>query len=387
MGESSMLKSIMYVVFASLVVVAGVLVVKNTNLLSKAGSLTVIPKKVDVLYQDATFQPNLDDKNMLAVLQNPFRYEKEFNAMVEDYNLNVLLHLGNRMGLSDSLRNHLSLAYAHHHENLTAMIYKDFTALKDGGSADVASWYEQYASEAVEHFNEVMSRYICFMVSKTITDAIETDNGSFMAAGTKVETPCGIAFSEALQPTVQRLTKMAAIEDFGRSRNLMQEKIETAISELAVFEVRDKKGITKKNDTKVWRYSVSSTDIDISAISYLKIGFDLKSFFEIKIYPKSQSILVTLPEPEILSHEVFPKIEKLSIGWMREISEEDFNENLNLLRKAFLKDAKDDLVFDKAKEQAKDLVALMLDPVIASLNANYKLVVRFQEPKESFARR
>ena len=91
-----------------------------------------------------------------------------------------------------------------------------------------------------------------------------------------MDTPCGVAVTEALRPMLKTLEDRAAIEDFGRSRGLLQEKIERVIAELATLEIRDKKGINKQLQTKIWGFSVSSSDIEISAISVLKVGFKFR---------------------------------------------------------------------------------------------------------------
>ncbi|MBK6621502.1 MAG: DUF4230 domain-containing protein [Saprospirales bacterium] len=117
----------------------------------------------------------------------------------------------------------------------------------------------------------------------------------------------------------------------------------------------------------------------------LKVGFDLQKYFELNLDPSSKTVTVTLPEPEILSHEVYPKIEKLDIGWMREVKNVDFNKNFNLLRKEFRREALESDIMDKAKVQAVEIMELMLGPMISSISRDYKLNVRFKNlnPTES----
>ena len=64
---------------------------------------------------------------------------------------------------------------------------------------------------------------------------------------------------------------------------------------------------------------ISSTDIEVSAISILKVGFKIDQYFDLKLNTKNKIVTVTLPEPTVLSHEVYPRIDKLDIGWFREI--------------------------------------------------------------------
>jgi hypothetical protein len=70
---------------------------------------------------------------------------------------------------------------------------------------------------------------------------IPMKDGGFYAKGKKVDTPCGIALTEALAPLMKKIEERAAIEDFGRSHGLLQQRVEKVVSELATYEIRDKK--------------------------------------------------------------------------------------------------------------------------------------------------
>ena len=122
---------------------------------------------------------------------------------------------------------------------------------------------------------------------------------------------------------------------------------------------------------------VSSTEMEMTAISIMKVGFKLDKQFEISLNDKAGLVIVTMPEPEILSHEVFPRIDKLDIGWLREIDQSDFNKNMDLLRREFRTDALRSDVMSKAKQRAADLMDAMLTPVVKSLNPRYAVKVRF----------
>ena len=93
-------------------------------------------------------------------------------------------------------------------------------------------------------------------------------------------------------------------------------------------------------------------------------------------------VTVTIPEPQILSHEVYPKIEKLDIGWLREVEEINLNESFNLLREEFRKDAFDSDIMDKAKEQAVDIMNTMFAPLFSTMNNKYQLRVKFRQNEE-----
>jgi len=143
--------------------------------------------------------------------------------------------------------------------------------------------------------------------------------------------------------------------------------------------VRDKKGINKQLQTKIWGFSVSSSDIEITAISILKVGFRLNDYFDVTLNAKSGTVTVTLPEPQVLSHEVYPKIDKLDIGWLREVKGVNLNQSFNVLREEFRRDAIESDIMEKAKTQAAELMDTMFGPMISSMNKRYKLKVRFRE--------
>ena len=203
--------------------------------------------------------------------------------------------------------------------------------------------------------------------------------GHLAAKGNKVDTPCGVALQEGLKPMIKRLEERAAIDDFAKAKGLLEEKVEMAVSELATMEIKDRKGLSKSLKTKVWGVDVSSTDIEVSAMSILKVGFKLNNYFDVSLNDKNKVVTVTLPEPQILSHEVYPKVDKLDVGWMRELQDEDFNRNFNLLRTEFRRDALDSDVMERAKQEAANLMDLMFSPVVNSFNKKYKLQVRFKK--------
>ncbi|MAT55449.1 MAG: hypothetical protein CMN32_13305 [Saprospirales bacterium] len=335
------------------------------------------PQKVQLTYVPADFVSNVDIESALPILANPYRYEREFYQLVHDFNLNMLSHVANRMNLSDSLKLLLPQFYEEQHPYFAKMIFKDYVAMTDSTSALYATWYQSEYSNAVDVFNEVASKYTCFVVNNTLSKLIQTEEGAIDVNGTAATTPCGVALLEGLAPTIKRLKEKAARQDFERSKGILQERVEKAIAELATMEVRDRKGIGASKTTKFMGVDVSSTEMEMTAISIMKVGFKLDKQFEISLNDKAGLVIVTMPEPEILSHEVFPRIDKLDIGWLREIDQSDFNKNMDLLRREFRTDALRSDVMSKAKQRAADLMDAMLTPVVKSLNPRYAVKVRF----------
>ncbi len=304
--------------------------------------------------------------------------------MIYNFNLSLLYHVADRMDMASNSKNAIRQEYEKHHPYIRNMYYNDFMALKDTTSNIYQAWYENELSNSVDLLNEVSSKYTCFMVNLVLSEILQTQGGRIAAKGSGADTPCGIAMTEGLRPMIKRLQGRAAIEDFSRAKGLMEERVEKVIAELATYEVRDKKGMSKQLKTKVFGYSVSSTDLEITAISILKVGFDIDKYFSIDLNSSAKIVTVTLAEPRILSHEVYPKIDKMDIGWLREVQNADLNVGFNALRTEFRREALQDNVMGKAKSQAVEIMNTMVGPIVASLGSNYKLKVQFQETGDAY---
>jgi hypothetical protein len=356
----------------------------------RIGDYTFIPKELKINYMPADFQFVVDEERALEVLANPQRHRREFDRLIYDLNIAVINHVANRMGLDSELQAQARKEYDKRHGEMANLYFQDFVSIMDTTSSLYQTWYNNESLTAAAVLREVASKYTCFLVNHIMTTVIGvTEDGSIFARGRGVDTPCGIALTEALQPLIKRMEERAAIRDFGRSRGLLQEKVERVIAELATMEVRDKKGINKRMQTKLGGFAVSSTDIDIVAISVLKVGFRLDDYFDIRLNSRNGVVTVTLPEPAILSHEVYPRFDKLSIGWLREVKDDDLNKAFNALRGEFRREALASDIMEKSKARAIELMNTMFTPMLSAMNRNYKLKVEFrkdaQTPREEFA--
>ena len=342
-----------------------------------------IPRAMQMTYVPADFKMNLDEQKTLEILSNPQRFKAEFDDLILNFNTNLVVHVSNRMGLNNQLRTAAVNEYRKMHPYIRQMYFNDFIGLTDTTSQIYQTWYENQSASAADLLNEVASKYTCFFVTSIMATVLKTQDGKIAVQGSKVETPCGIALTEGLRPMVKRLQDAAAVRDFTRAKGLMRERVERAVTELAVMELKDKKGIHVDNATKVWGYNVSNTSVEITAISIMKIGFNLGQFMDISVNEAAKTVVVTLPQPQILSHEVYPKIENLDVGWMRELNSQDFNENLNKLRQAFREDALNSDIYAKARTRAGGVMDMMLLPMVRNINKGYKVAVRFKNDQET----
>jgi hypothetical protein len=342
------------------------------------GNLFQNPKEVKLTYVPSDFNPSLDEETTLRVLSQPEKYRREFDDIVYNFNLSLLYHVANRMALPDSLKRRLEPQYQRHHEYLKTLYFNDFVSLKDTSAAMYETWYNDNANHAVQLFNEVAGKYTCFFVTQIMATMLKADGGRLFAKGKNVDTPCGIALNEGLNPMVERLKKKASIMDFSASRGLLKERVRKGIAELATFEYRSRLALDKTLQYKFLGFAISETDLRVEAISVVKTGFKLTEFFDVTFSPNKNTVFVTLPQPSILSHEVYPKIDKLDVGFLAGITGEEMNNNFNELRRQFRQEAlEEEHVLEKAKMRADTVMQMLLGPAVKSMGRSLKLQVRF----------
>ncbi len=376
-GSGGMGKQIILIV---LITTALILVYKA--FISDGGPLSTLfqdPKEVKLTYVPSDFTPNLDEEVTLRILSQPERYPKEFNDLVYNFNISLLYHVANRMALPDSLKRRLEPEYKQHHEYLKSLYYNDFINLKDTATTLYENWYNDNSNQAVQLFNEVAGKYTCFFVTQIMATLLKADGGKMFAKGKNVDTPCGIAINEGLHPLVERLRKRAEIMDFSASRGLLKERVRKGIAELATYELRSRLGLDKTLQYKFLGFAVSETDIRVEAISVVKAGFKLDDYFDVTFSPTKGVVYITLPQPTILSHEVYPKVEKLDVGFLAGITGAEMNSNFNELRRQFRQEAiESEHVLDKAKMRADSVMQMIMGPAVKSMGRSLKLEVRFQ---------
>lgn len=344
---------------------------------NKLFHVNTIPKELQITYLPAEFKSNIDEEEAFMILSNPYRYANEFEELVKSINLALLSHVANRMNLDEAQRIEIAGEYSKHHQYLKDLYFEDFVNLQKNKDAVQDQWYANETKYMVEALNEVSSKYTCFLVSHVISTILEMPEGKLLVKGKNVQTPCGLALTEGLRPMIKRLEDKAAINDFSRSKSMLMEKSEQYISELATVKITERKGINKQLFTKIFGFNISSTEIEITALSIMKVGFDLERKFNIEIDATNKEIIVQLPEPSILSHEVSPRVDKLDIGIIKGLDNTDLNENISKLRNAFTESSYTEDVRLMAKEKATETLGNFISPILSTLPSGFKVVLEF----------
>lgn len=346
---------------------------------NKLFSISSIPKALQLTYLSGDFELDLDNESVYTILSNPYRYATEFEDLVRHINLALLTHFADRLNLNESQRQEILESYGKHHAYLKDLYFDDFTELSEHQSDIKDQWYANDQKQAIQSLHEVLSKYTCFLVSHVVIAVLDAPEGKLLVQGKHVQTPCGLALTEGLNPMFKRLEEQASIADFSQSRGMIQAKSKTYIAELATVKVTEKKGINKQLITKLFGINISSTEIEISALSIMKVGFDLDQGFQVSINQANKKIIVELPAPSILSHEVSPRIDKLDIGLIEGLEQEELNQNINTLRAAFISSSFTDEVVEMAKEKGYSTLETFFQPFLQQLPSDYDLELRFEE--------
>ena len=189
---TSLSRALLYILVISIL---GLLIFnyfKNTNW-GKGRDYSSVPKEMQIKYIPSEYEFNVDDENILNILTNPDRYQREFNDLVYDFNLSMLNHVANRMDLADSIKFLIEPEYQKHHPYIRDMYYSDFTKIRDTTANLYESWHDDNFNSATEALNEVASNYSCYLINQVIMNTMISKGQSIVGIGNSVDSPCMIA--------------------------------------------------------------------------------------------------------------------------------------------------------------------------------------------------
>ena len=168
-------------ILGCLLALAGIIIFRYYKNNPGTGFLSA-PKEYQLNYMPADYELPIDIDDAIAIASNPQRYRREFDQMVFDINVSVLRHVGRRMGLKDSLQTAVIKEYeTNHHDYLKTLYYNDFIKLRDSTAAIYETWYENDNGSATRVFQEVTSKYTCYLINQVLATVIPTKGGAVYA--------------------------------------------------------------------------------------------------------------------------------------------------------------------------------------------------------------
>jgi len=301
--------------------------------------------------------------------------------------------------------------YDEAHEQLAQKHYLQFESLNQATLVNSDKHFVSYNNyQIIKNFNTVLKNNICLVIdavlpviqfkyaSKIVSYARakaeaerynnaseNVDSLSFAKATNQVLSSimkdlCEDIFSEVLTSLSASLLEHAVIEDIGNLQ--LREKSRTAIAELATvedaFTAAEKKAFRRDI---AWGYlPPSDSEISIEFNSLVKAGVQLDEYFEITVDQAAKTVMITLPEPKILSNEPNYRVLRLKDGWIwNEIDEKLLNRTLEDGKQQIEELALQSGILEEAKENARQIFHTILQPLTSLPDNVYEVTVRFAD--------
>ncbi len=91
-----------------------------------------------------------------------------------------------------------------------------------------------------------------------------------------------------------------------------------------------------------------------------------------------KQMILTLPEPEILSNEVDPKIVNMEDGLLVDIDKAKINQVLRQGKNWSYNQAIESGILDKAMDNSDMILKTIFQPIVAATDQHYKVVIKFK---------
>lgn len=330
------------------------------------------PFNADLPYEDL-LEPLADLRRQGSLDKPSFQ---RFERAVWSLNEAALSHTADRLGLSSSQRRR-ALERAEGIRQITAQNYYDDYRDLMGSTGQTPSGFNDFSYEisgTARDFSTILGKHLC---DDTIF-AFELNSKSHPApAALLLSQPCSIVMTEVLVPLNKEMEESALLQDLVLGNEAITGHLRTAVVELATAKDEFSFDMSQTFARDIFGFT-SEAQIQVTVIARVKAGFDLDRFFSYEIDSATQEFIVTLPEPELLSVEVHPDIDKIEDGWFVTIDEQKLSSVLaDAPARARLRAEKTGLLV-QAKENAEVVVRQLFAPLANTPRVSYGVKVRFR---------
>lgn len=240
-------------------------------------------------------------------------------------------------------------------------------------------YFSYRLSDAARSFSRVLSRRLCDVM--ILSYGLSSPSRQDSMPGQLLEVPCKIVLGEVLLPISESLESQGLLADYLEGREAVSERIRHAIVELATAEDDFDIALSETYRREIlWGSSVAHLRLHVKA--RVKAGFDLREFFSYEVDVDARSLIVTLPEPRLLSVEVLPKIQSMEDGWFVDIDEDKINQALATGRIRAAEAAVSSGLLGNARSNASLLIVDMLSPLAYTPTTNLRIVVDFKPSRK-----
>ena len=233
--------------------------------------------------------------------------------------------------------------------------------------------YPRFSS--VNEFTDVASQNMSFIMDSFLgfVDRGVAKRNS-LAAATK---PFQILLYKALLPISEGLRAQALIDDQIHARFKLKSQINKMITELGTISRKYNNSVVDQPGSRKFKLK-SKTLIWSKSSAIIEAGFDLRRYFRVELDSVRKELLITLPEPIILSIATKSNFQNIENGWFAKITEERMNEFHKLERREFTALALDAGIVDEAKQNIEGKLIEILTPIVQTPYFNYDVAINFQ---------
>jgi hypothetical protein len=168
------------------------------------------------------------------------------------------------------------------------------------------------------------------------------------------------------------------IQDFTVSKVSIKQHIRKMIVEMGTVKDNFRTVFDEEYTLKLIFGLKSQANLKLQVKSIVKAGFKLDKFFKLEFDHGTKEIVLTLPEPEILSNEIDARVKNMEDGWFVKIDKEKLNWVNQKARQWSYDKAIESGILKNAKRNAELILKTIFQPIVLATDQDYKISIRFK---------
>ncbi len=309
---------------------------------------------------------------------NPAGPDPAFGAAIDQTHRAMLEELVRIYGLSDGEKAVAFEEYESLRDDVVTSYFDDLRSLDRARQELPSETFIDFKSyEAASDFATVLGDHSCLAFSTLMAFSSVKTEAKYLLKGL-----CKVVAYDLLLPFSNELRDRALVVDLEATRLDLREHLRTSIAELAVAEDRLSTTFDRTFVRTIlpgtWFESESSATLTIAANGAIKAGFDLQDYFELTLDHDAKVLIVTLPQPSVLSRDVSFEVLNDVDGFFVKITPEKRTAALGQIRRDLERMALERGLLGQARSRAENLVQVLYSPITYLPGSSYGVEVRFQ---------
>jgi hypothetical protein len=343
----------------------------------------------EIILSNSQYSINIDSSSIankvyeaaLEIKNSDSYIPSSFSESISEIDDVVLGYIGNNSNLSYDEKNRIRLSYNNNYRKIVDVYFESFSKKLISSpfyqNIETEQIYPTY--EVVKSFSESIATGLTSMLNIVLSFSILNANTGVQGT-ISVLSETGIIqniLSNIIYPISDMLYKAAIIKDHVNGRIKFVNQTREMISELAT--ISDKITVQfEGNYTRKFLYFFKQTaKLIIENRSNVKVGFNLNKNFQIMIDDNLNTVVINLPEPEILSIDSEYSILDIKNKLFIKIRNEDIDETLIKSKYLIRQKAIESGIYEQAKRNCTLIIESMYKPLFTVLPYKYSIQIVF----------